>query len=317
VSAWLTPPSRWDAARDPGARERWNVHVKARELMAMDRSILRASLRNAALDRARALLEQAGAANSPDPRLRFDLGEVYEHLNMHDKAIAVLRPAVDQWPDHSATVDAVLNLAYAYAKVQRSKDERDMYIRYLAKVTDDRSRSTAVLNLAEAEMHLGNLDEAVAGYRDAIQITTNLPNSQSAFETGTLAVWGLAVALDRNGDPSGALEQAKLAIRLDVGEHLIEHGERVFFEPKHEREWYLALGAIAHAKTSSEAREILRYWAKAEQHWTRYVTQAKPTDRWLPLARAQLTRAQNARQAAEKSAAKVPPPPKVSEPYEP
>jgi tetratricopeptide (TPR) repeat protein len=301
-----TPPSVWEKARDPNARARWNLHVRVRELIALDTQVGVQSLRAAALERARAMLEDAGAASSPDVRLRFDLGEVYEALGHHERAVDVLSQALEMAPDHPAASDATVTLAFAYAKLGRQRDERDTYVKVLARVTDDRARATALLNLAEAEMHLGNLEDAVAGYREAVQIAASIPTSLAASETGILAVWGLAVALDRSGDPHGALEQAKLATRMDPGEVLIGHGPNVFFVPAYERLWYLGLASVAHASEASDPRAAASHWGRAEAIWSAYLANAMSTDRWVPLARAHKERARVRKREAERRIDKAP-----------
>ncbi|MDB4993078.1 MAG: hypothetical protein JWM74_510 [Myxococcaceae bacterium] len=310
-----TPPTSWDMAKDPAARDRYQLHVLVRDLVSQD-AHLQASrgFRLGTLDRARALLEDSGAATSPDVRLRFDLGEVYEALDRHDLAIAVLTSALKIAPTHPAAESAWVVLAYAYAKKDMPKEERDAYEKYLALTTDDRSRSTAILNLAEADMRLGHIDEAVAGYRDAVQVAAALPTGTStAVETGKLAVWGLAVALDRQGDATGSAAQAKLAVQMDTGLVLISHGQNVFFVPPYERLWYIALGTTVEAKAATDPRKALGYWQQVEELWTSYVEQAErgdPKERWLPRARAHRDQAHAERVAAEKRAAKAPPPPK-------
>jgi tetratricopeptide (TPR) repeat protein len=305
-----TPPSRWETAKEPRARELYDVHVQARRLIVGD------SRQEAGdevaherdLDRARILLEQAGAERSPDVRLRFDLGEVYHGLKRQERAIAVLRPALAEHPNHPAALEAMLILATAYAKLDRSAEERDAYRWYLARVTDDRARTNVLLNLAEAEMHLGNIDEAVLTYRETLQLTNELPNTPSVLETGILAVWGLAVALDRSGDPYGALEQARLATRLDQEERLIGKGANVFFVPEYERDWYLALAATVHAREEKKPREALKHWLNAEAHWDTYVTQGtRNGDRWLAIARRHRDQVRVQRVAVEKRVATLPP----------
>lgn len=306
-----TPPTSWDVARDPLARDRFALHVLVRDLISQESQIPSRVFRLGTFDRARALLEDSGAATSPDVRLRFDLGEVYEALDRHQLAISVLTAALKEAPTHPAAESAWVTLAYAYAKIDKPKDERDAYEKYLSLVTDDRSRATAILNLAEADMRLGRIEDAVVGYREAVQLAAALPSaSSSALETGKLAVWGLAVALDRAGDPGGSAAQAKLASQMDVGQMLIGHGQNVFFVPPYERLWYLALGATADARATTDARRALEYWRQVEKLWTSYVDQAEradPKERWLPLARAHRDRSKTERAAAERRVAKLSP----------
>jgi tetratricopeptide (TPR) repeat protein len=299
-----TPPGRWDIAKDPAARNRWALHVTVRELIVQNRQLgsngAGRALVDATLQRARALLEDAHAAASPDIVLRFDLGEVYYQLDHYEQAIAVLKPALELAPNHPAATESYLSLAYAYAKLGRSREERDCYRKYLARTIDDRTRALALLNLAEAEMHLGDLPEAIATYHEAIDTAAHLPNSSSAAETSILAVWGLAVAIDRNGDSGGALAEAKLATQMDPGEQLIAHGANVFFVPEYEREWYLALGASVHAKEAKFAEEAALAWGVVEEHWSRYANAASPDDRWRELARTHQAKAHAAKLDAQK-----------------
>ena len=303
-----TPPNAWDVAKDPKARERYQLHVTVRESIIVNSGT--EQLRAAVLERARGMLEDGGAETSPDVRLRFDLGEIYEALSDHRRAVAVLTPAIESAPDHPAAVDAILALAYAHAKLDHPREERDAYLRYLARVTGERSRVTALLNLAEAEMRIGNMPEAVAGYHDAVQAAASLPNTMSTSKTAVLAVWGLAVALDRSGDPAGAATQAKLATQLDHENRIIGDRRDVFFVPEYERFWYFALGAVEHAKQARDAREATRLWAQAESTWSSYVSNAEHSDskdRWLSLARAHRDHARAEKLAANKRAAKAPP----------
>jgi tetratricopeptide (TPR) repeat protein len=305
-----TPPNAWDAAKDPAARERYAVHIAVREAIAMERhSSIPAGSHRVALDRARLMLEQAHAEQSPDAVLRFDLGEVYSLQQHYQRVIDVLEPALQMAPDHPAALDAFVALANAYAQLDRSLEERDVYERYLARTTDDRSRAIAILNMAEADMHLGNLTEAVAGYREAIQLAAALPNIiELEDSTGALAVWGLAVALDRSGDVSGGAVQARLATQLDPGMRIIKSGRNVFFVPAYERKWYLALGYTEEAKLTKSSRDAAAAWAKVEAQWTDYVAQATANDRWLALARVRRDRAHAQRVAEERRAGKQAPP---------
>lgn len=304
-----TPPNAWDIAKDPAARDLWDLHARVSQLLAGPR--LPNHMSEVRELQARALLQAANAATSKDVRLRFDLGRVYEALRLHREAIAVLQPAVDEYPDHPAVSNALLALAYAYAKLDQPKGEREAYKRFLAKDTTESSRATATLNLAEAEMRLGNLPDAIAGYREAVAISMELPNTMGGSLTAILGMWGLSVALDRSGDPVGAANETKLANQLDPGQRIIgdDRSDAVFFEPKHERFWYTALGAQEEARAAVDPRLAMLQWRAASERWNGYVRGAEatdPTDRWLPLARAHLAAAKKALAAAEKRAAKSP-----------
>src|ERR1700689_309014 len=80
--AWAeTPPSVWDVAKDPAERDRWALHVRVDRLIPPPIGEGAARLDDdLRLEAARAMLEEADAARSPDVRLRFDLGVVYSAL---------------------------------------------------------------------------------------------------------------------------------------------------------------------------------------------------------------------------------------------
>jgi tetratricopeptide (TPR) repeat protein len=296
-----TPPTRWDRAVDPAAGQRYATHVLARELI--DLPVQRVgALRNLNLERARVLLEEAGAATSPDVRLRFDLGEIYIQLEHYEPAIGVLKPALELAPRHPAAADAWFEVAIAYAKLDRTPEEREAYKNYLAVATRDEPRGTAMLNAAEAEMRLGHLDDAVAGYREAMAYAEAL-GGLAAFETSVLCEWGLAVALDRSGDPAGAMAAAKHAAERDPQESIIR-SRNVFFVPEYDKFWYWGLGRAERAKQAADPRVALFLWRLTEQNWASYLAQGQnqAPDRWVALARAHLEQARTARQSAERRA---------------
>ena len=295
-----TPMNGWDAVRDPAAAERFALHLRVREMMANVHSLPA----NPTLLRARALLEQAHADTSPDLRLRFDLGEIYAQLGNYVRATEVLRPALDLAPDHPAAVSAFIELTEAYARLDQSDEELHLYERFLPKITDERSRSTAMLNYAEAHMHLGDLESAISGYRATIDLAAQLPNMiELNYHTGALAVWGLAVALDRSGDIAAGAKETKLAVTLDHDMGIMRLDPAVFFSPEREKDWYVALGFTEYAKEAEDARAAATWWERAEGCWREYVEDVKAhtaQDRWVELARARFERAHAARLAAER-----------------
>src|SRR6185437_554464 len=137
---------------------------------------------------------------------------------------------------------------------------------------------TAMMNMGEAQMRLGHVDEALATFREVVRLCGELPNTPSVGSTYVLALWDVAVALDRSGDPRGALETAAKASHVDLGgqtgAYLISRDPKVFFVPDWERLWYLALGAAAEAREAPDARDALTLWAAAERLLAQYVDRA-------------------------------------------
>jgi tetratricopeptide (TPR) repeat protein len=334
-----TPPSVWDVARDPAAGARWSLHVRVERMLSQagreeDTSGLDAELR---LEAARAMLEQADAAHSPDLRLRFDLGSVYYELgerqggrlDLFKQAVDVLAPAVDLAPGQPSTTEALQALVYAYAKLDRPHEELATWHRTIPRLLDAGSRVVAMMNMGEAEMRLGLLDDALGTFREVLRLCGELPNSGSAGSTYVLTLWDLAVALDRSGDPGGALDAAGKASGMTVidsrgmpstGSALIARDPDVFFVPDWERQWYLALASAVDAHESKDARDAAACWERAEEHWDIYVERSSAEgnrDLFLAIARVRKEQVHARRLAAEKAAAKLPKRPRAPVEWEP
>jgi tetratricopeptide (TPR) repeat protein len=264
------------------------------------------AVRTLLLERARAELEKASAATSPDVRLRFDLGEVYFDLDRYEDSIQVLEPALAMAPHDSASASAWLSLAFAAAHLDRSRLERDAYDAYLKLSLNDRSVLNVLSNRAESEMRMGNLDEAIAGYREVIDRIEQTPFGRATdYEVMVLARWGLAVALDRNGDPIQSEREAFTASEEDPTEGYIGNRENVFFVPDYERDWYYAIGRAQRAKHATDPGQALRFWKVVVDTWSDYLRRAAPTERWIPLAKAHLASAERESEAAAARYARV------------
>jgi tetratricopeptide (TPR) repeat protein len=326
------PPSSWDIARDPAARDRWALHVRVERLMhpaGSEEASPFAVERDEELrfEAARAMLEAADAEHGADPRLRFDLGRVYEKLatqqrpDLHRRAIELLESALTDSPETPGAGEALEALVYAYAKLDRPRDELAAWKRYIPRLLDDRERIAPLMNMGEAQMRLRRLDEALGTFRQAIELCESLPNSSGVNSTYALSLWDLALALDRSGDREGALQAAGKArrwtwvelvgfgqaqvLRTMTGWDVIQDEHNVFFVPEWDREWYLALGEAAAARQATEPREAAREWASAEAHWDAYVGRAARAggrDPWLAIAR---LRRERARAAVAEAAARA------------
>jgi tetratricopeptide (TPR) repeat protein len=277
------------------------------------------------LESARAILEQGDAAHSPDVRLQFDLGVVdYElgdkeaRADLFQEAIDVLVPALRTHPEHPAATEAMARLVYCYVKLNRPEDELATWKRYIPRLVDDRERARALMNMGEAEMRLGHIEEALGTFREVMRILAALPN---AIETYVLTAWDLAIALDRSGDARGATDEASKILAMNVfggfavGPRnsrafrgtLILRSPGVFFVPAWELEWYLALASAADARDAADAHAAAESWSDAEAHWRRYVDLSSASsehDPWLAIARVRLAHAHAERIAAEARAAK-------------
>jgi tetratricopeptide (TPR) repeat protein len=320
-----TPPSVWDVAKDPAESDRWDLHMRVQRLLHPPAG--EGGLRfddELRIEAACAMLEEGDAAHSQDVRLRFDLGIVYSELatrerrtDLQQKVIDVLAPALDasaQAPDDGAVTAALEALVYAYAKLDRPHEELETWRRYIPRLVDERVRATAMMNMGEAEMRLGRVDDALATFREVLRLCGELPNTPSVGSTYVLALWDVAVALDRSGDPRGALDTAAKASHIDLGgrtgAYLIAKDPDVFFVPEWERLWYLALGAAAEAREAQDVRDAAVLWASAERSLEQYVARASAPGRhdpWLSIAKVRFERVHAERLSADQRAARLPP----------
>jgi hypothetical protein len=203
---------------------------------------------------------------------------------------------------------ALESLAYSFAWLNRPREELAAWHRYIPRLMDDRVRATDLMNMGEAEMRLGRVDDAVATFREVERLCGTLPNTPGVVQTYVLDLWDLAVALDRSGDPQGAMENATQAVHMK-GMALMRSDPRsgVFFVPEWERLWYLALGAMAEAREDKDLAEAVRYWMNAEHQWDEYIAEAgvDGKDPWLAIAKVRRERTHQELEAAKKRAGKA------------
>jgi tetratricopeptide (TPR) repeat protein len=302
------PPTLWDRTADATAARRWSLHRAATQALMLSQDDPRDLLvRPTAIETARAALRADTDALAADPRLSFDLGALEEDRGDHEAAVTILEGALARAPNHPAADDAWITLAYAHSKLDHPERERDCYEEFLKRSIDASSRATARLNHAESEMRLGRLPEAIDGYRAAFaEAQGAAPNGSS--DTATLAVWGLVVALDRNGDPVASDHEADLALKLDPEMELIGRSPHVFFVPAYERNWYLGLGFMHVARTGADRAARAKAAFAAKGQFEAYVRganaasrrvattsktgEADPRAGWTPLAASHVQTAQ-------------------------
>lgn len=297
-----TPPSIWDRAKIPDAADAYELHeaVQRRLIPTPIRDVNDAELRQVL-----AMLERAGAEHSKSAMLRFDLAYVHAGLKNYARSAQLYKAAIAEFPDDPAVERAWVRLAFACGHLGDHLCERDAYLQVLRVETEEVYRATPTLNLAETQMHLGELKDAVEGYREALRIAGRVP----ARETAPLATWGLAVALDRSGDRIGAEKEARFALEIEhsMGMHRLLRSEDVFFVPAYEIHWYEGLGAAARARVAPSARDAVTLWRQAEKSFSEWVRAAEPkNDRWLPIGKARLLQVKAERERAERAAPREP-----------
>jgi hypothetical protein len=327
-------PNVWDAAKNPELTGEFALHVSAQRMLADADEDLHPDTGGLAGPQARMrakttrasviiMLTDAIQRGAKDPRLFFDLGEaLYEED--HDAAAAdVLGRALAAHPTGDGAHSAWLTYAFANSKLDVPEEERRAYEMFLSDEPSPTRRAVPLLNLAEANMRSHRLAEAIDGYREVEQLSATV---SGATETGILAVWGLALALDRQGDARGAAEQARIVSRMDPEDTLRQRrpvidSSQVYFVPAYEKFWYLALAATEDAKQAGSAEASVKAWGHAVALWEAYVEPAQKIDHpeaWNSIAIRHLAAAEKqlktAEIAAKAEAKKKKPAPDLSQP---
>lgn len=136
----------------------------------------------------------------------------------------------------------------------------------IQKTTKQDEKATLLSNAAECLMGMGKLQQAIQYYRRSLQV--RLYNNYGAL-------WGLSVALDRDEQVSNAMRTARAALLRDPRLRTLV-GPGVFFVPKGEHHYYLAM-----------AYEAKRNHGAALTHWMRYI-KARPSSAWAVRAAAHI-----------------------------
>ncbi len=224
-------------------------------------ALLRQSLEGRAeLDDALARLTLALQLAPGDPQLHYlrarVLGLWEEPLPLHgcsvrrrdSEAIAELRTLMALDPTFQAS-DTAFQLGVLLTRSHDFERAAQAYARAAELSLDEREVSVTYANLAEVTMLGGDAASALAVYQHALELS-------HAGREYTLALYGMAVALDRLGEHESALKVCEKAAQADRQTLDTLHSEGVFFEPSYERHYYEALGneALSHLTTAPELR---------------------------------------------------------------
>ncbi|APR84593.1 Hypothetical protein A7982_09942 [Minicystis rosea] len=296
-------PSIWGRARRSEAEPRAALIAEA-EALQLKYHRLNSARREQPLDReeisvlsgmyllrAAELLEQAGAATSPDLLVRLQLADVYGLMGKNAEAAVVLERVIRADPPPLVHSRAWSSLAVAYAHLGRSQDEIHAYTKALEQQPVARERSRLLANRAEAYMLLGDITAAVDGYRAALAM---LSSDYLLFGSGPTTLWGLAVALDRSGDLDGGLDAVRLARSYDPRDRQI-NGPGWFYVPDYDRHWYAALGHWAVARKADVLSVRAEAYARTVTSLEAFIAAAARDDKWLPLARVRLKQCEKER----------------------
>jgi hypothetical protein len=124
---------------------------------------------------------------------------------------------------------------------------------------------TLICNSAELLMALGRLDEAIEQYRESVTILESARDRDRREDSRAIALGylGLAVALDRSGDPGAAREAIGRALAIDgataVLDEAVQPDGDVFFVPPGDVFYYLGLVREAQGRGDEAAAAFRSY----------------------------------------------------------
>jgi tetratricopeptide (TPR) repeat protein len=154
--------------------------------------------------------------------------------------------------------DVAFELGVLRTREEDFRGAAEAYEQALALRLREGSRSTLLGNLAEVTMMGEDLERALSLYEQAL--------AEGSREERVLALWGMAVTLDRLGEQGESMERAKQALRDDHRPMAALRQGRVFFVPPYESHYYDGLGFRALAElTAGEGptpRDLARDAAK-------------------------------------------------------
>jgi tetratricopeptide (TPR) repeat protein len=235
--------------------------ARARALRDLSRQALR---KRALLDGALERLERARTLDPDDPELLYAFARALmawespgplwtcTSERRDEQAATALRALRTEHPDFMPET-VTFDLAVVQTRRGLFAEAAHAYADAIALALDGDETAVMRANLAEVTMLAGDLEGAVMHYQRALQAT-------HGGRDYLLALWGLAVALDRLGEHDAALEQARKAVEAEGGRMQVLRSDGVFFEPAHEVHAYEGLGheALAARNEADRARELTR-----------------------------------------------------------
>ncbi len=293
-----------------------NQQVRAGRLRALEQLLPHARQKLSHLDRALVLLQEAARLAPEDAETLYALaraqaawerpveataakeGSPCRVERRNDRAIETLQRLRRIDPGYHAGPVA-FNLGILHTRNRSYREASEEYRKAIALSLDQQDTAITYANLGEVTMLAGDLEGAVESYRRSLEA--------SGDGGQPLALWGLAVSLDRLGEHETALRTTASALDAAGGSMQILRSDGVFFEPEYEVYYYEALGHEAISRRPDAIRK--NALAAAARSWRLFLQQADPSCRWSSQAAANLTRveallASISREKAKKRAGK-------------
>ena len=261
----------------------------------------RAARREASLSDALVRFEQARALEPNDPEILFEMAVT---LSRWERARELPNCSVDRKDDEAAELFERIRridpgyqadeIAFELGVIATRRADFAAAAREYARAIElsFNERETGLIhsNLAEVTMLAGDLPTAVRHYERAVELAR--ADSSTDGKDYRLALWGLAVALDRLGEHRGALDRAHDAIQADGGTLEVLRSDGVFFVPDHELHYYEALGYEARAAGQTDEAARTADLRSAVRSWELFLSEGGGESRWADDARAHLRRIQ-------------------------
>jgi tetratricopeptide (TPR) repeat protein len=282
--AALAAPFRWDKVADPSENKIDQALTRAIQARAA-RDLVQEALPVAetlfAL-RAATILEMEGGEALSRPDVLFFLGDaliVADH-GQDDRGRRILREALAADPDSPEAARAFRDIAVASGRLSDFEAARQASNDALRLEWDRESRGSLLLLRAGASMAFGDI---AASKRDYNTVRETAADS----EAHTLAEWGLATALAREGDLPDALRYARQAAETHFSDSqgnviTVLELPTVQLTPAYDAFYYRALAAMAASEQTSVPKD-----AKTELEWAlslfkRYLAAAREArDRYV------------------------------------
>jgi len=269
---WLTICRRTLARPLPGDSAR----ARSGRMRALRGYLRKALERRAHIDNAIARLQAARALRPDDPDVLFTLTRVLSlweqpgplwgcDAERRDAEAAQTLEHLRRIDPQYLSSDVAFELGVIHTRARSFRKAAVAYARAAALALDHDNVAVTRTNLAEVTMLAGDLDGALLQYERAIE----LADGGREF---LLAVWGLAVALDRLGEHDAAVEHARRAVSAEGGRMRVLRSDNVFYEPPHEINYYEALGHEALSLLDEDRAEPERQAAIAS--WRAYLAGA-------------------------------------------
>ncbi len=203
------------------------------------------------------------------------------------EAVAMFHQLRAMAPDFEAEIVA-FELGVLHTRTRSFALAAREYERSIQLSLSNHESAVAQLNLAEVTMLAGDVARAVTQYERAILLSRS--GGALLARNLTLSLWGCAVALDRAGEHSLAIQRAKEALSAGGGTMAPLRGPSVFYEPEYEIYAYEALGHMAEASQQTDPNTRRSSWKRAIARWTEFLRSGGRDSAWADLARDHRTR---------------------------